>query len=261
MSSEGSELELTVKYTVPPARLIGVLPSDSRNVRLTVRVSPLITLLIVLPSLAIVYSYSKSIEGEADELGDTELDGLLEPLGDTDALALELGETELEGETELDGLIDVLAEGDSELEGDGDALGDSDGDALLPTAADSKNPSLLIGFQIILNRIVPLVTADVPIVKMMSSVTIFSGATVDNSIPASGVASCQISTLSKSVPVDWAISPAVVLAVPNSSVAEAPAISASNTAITLTATVPVTLNRVLAPTEPVVLPAPNFTRL
>lgn len=207
------------------------------------------------------YTYSKSIEADAELLGLVEALGLREALGEYVALADALGDTELLGLTELEGLIEVLALGDIELEGDGEALGDSDGEAELPTAADSRCPSELIGFHIMLNRIVPLVTAAVPIVRIMSSVTIFSAATVDSSTPASGVASCQISTLSKSVPVDWAIKPAVFLAVPSSSVAEAPAISASNTAITLTATVPVTLNRVLAPVEPVVLPAPNLTLL
>jgi hypothetical protein len=54
VSSLGSELELTVKYTVPPARLIAVEPSESRKVRLIVLVSPLTTLSIVFPSLAMV---------------------------------------------------------------------------------------------------------------------------------------------------------------------------------------------------------------
>lgn len=53
VSLAGSELALTVKETVPPARLMGVEPSDSKKVKLTVRVSPLMTFVIVRPSLAI----------------------------------------------------------------------------------------------------------------------------------------------------------------------------------------------------------------
>lgn len=144
VSSEGSALELTVKYTVPPERLIGVLPSDCRKVRLTVLVSPRMTLLIVFPIFAIVYS-GNSGDGDTELEGEAELEGLSEALelleglsdletdaeglreaeaeedGDKllEAEALGLSETEAEedGETELEGLRDWLELGDTELEG------------------------------------------------------------------------------------------------------------------------------------------------
>ncbi len=44
---------LTEKYTVPPVKLMGVVPSDSKKVRLIVLVSPLMQFAIVLPSFGI----------------------------------------------------------------------------------------------------------------------------------------------------------------------------------------------------------------
>jgi len=117
---------------------------------------------------------------------------------------------------------------------------------------------LLIGLHKTVNLIVPDATGAVAIVKIMSSVTIFSATTVETSTLASGVASCHISFKPMAVPVVCAISPAVVFAVPTSSVAEAPARFTSQTAIIFTATIPVTLNNVYAPAVPATLPVPNL---
>lgn len=136
-------------------------------------------------------------EGEmlalADELG-LRL-ALTETLSEADGLTEALGDSEAETEDE------ALALGDSEAEALVEALGDSDGEALPPKLADTRLPSLLIGFQIAVNLIRPAVIVAEATVSLMSWATSFSLATEDNSIEASGVASCQMSPASISVPV------------------------------------------------------------
>jgi hypothetical protein len=157
VSSAGSELALTVKYAVPPVRLIGVEPSASRNVKLICLVSPLITLEITLPNFAIVLLYSPPSEALA------EADGLREAEGETDVDGLSEADAELEGEREALGeteaLGEILVEADGDTDADGLllALGEYEGEALPPRLADSRYESLVIGFQIAVNFIRPAV--------------------------------------------------------------------------------------------------------
>lgn len=189
-------------------------------------------------------------DAEAELLGDTELDGEIEALGEADTELLGLrdddGLSDDEGDrealAELEGLVE--AEGEIDALGEVEAEGEREAETLMSAKADSRCPSLVIGFQITVNLIVPLVTGAVPIVRIMSSETIFSVKTLVNSILASGALSCQISLASISVPVVCAISPVVLSAVPTASVAEAPARSTAQVARTLSDTVPVTLKRV-----------------
>ena len=75
------------------------------------------TLLIVLPSLAIFYSYSPEALGETDAEGEVEL------LGDRER------EMDVDGLTELDGDIEVLADGLLEALGDSEALDEAEATA------------------------------------------------------------------------------------------------------------------------------------
>lgn len=86
----------------------------------------------------------------------------------------------------------------------------------------------------------PAVISAVPTVAMISSLTTLSTSTENASTDASGVASCQISFISILVAVVCAINPAVVIDVPTSSVALAPARLAVHLASSLQLIAPVT---------------------
>jgi len=107
---------------------MGVDPSEAKNVRFTVRVSPLITLLMVFPNLAMISSYKKSGDGEALELLDALGDS--DALGERDALGLTEAEVELDGLNDELGLIEALGEIEVDELGEIEAEGDSDADVL-----------------------------------------------------------------------------------------------------------------------------------
>jgi hypothetical protein len=178
------------------------------------------------------------MEAETEELGEIDDEGEREPLGDVEAEALDDGEREAEalelgetleeglsdlealalGETDADGETEEL--GESEELGEVEALGDREGEALKPKSTDTRLESSLIGFHIAVKRILPAVRVAVPTVAIISCETNLSEMPDSASTEASGELSTQISPASKAVPVVWARSPAVVIAVPISRVPE-----------------------------------------
>lgn len=189
----------------------------------------------------------------ADGEREAELEGLIEALG----LILALGEelSELDGEREADGEELIELEGESEALGDREAdglieaEGLCEGEALPPKTAGARYEFSSIGRHKTVNRMRPAVIVAPATVAIMFWETIFSADTVLSSTDASGVASCHISLASMSVAVVVVISPVGAMAVPIAKVPE-PVKSTSQTAIILTATVPVTVKSVNVPTLP-----------
>lgn len=201
--------------------------------------------------------------GESEADGDCEADGLREAEGLCDALgdcedeADALGEREADGETEADGLEEADGEIDRDREAEGETDGEIEAEVLIrsPGTLETTAALALSGRHKQINRIEPPVMAAAAIFTLMSSVTIFSAKDVapdTASTVESGVASCQISLIAKPVALaTWAIIPAVLVVVPTSMVGVPPLVIVDDTtAINLTATTPVTLNRVYEPIAP-----------